>query len=55
MTTTMERICMRGNLPLRILVAILVIIAVLFIGIPLAALLLRVPPELMFHHCRIRW
>jgi len=47
MTTTMERICMRGNLPLRILVAILVIIAVLFIGIPLAALLLRVPPELM--------
>jgi molybdate transport system permease protein len=47
MTTMMERICMRGNLPLRILIAILVIIAVLFIGIPLAALLLRVPPALM--------
>jgi molybdate transport system permease protein len=48
MTTTIERICMRGNLPLRILVAILVIIAVLFIGIPLAALLLRVPPAILF-------
>jgi len=48
MTTTMERICRRGNLPLRILVAILVIIAVLFIGIPLTALLLRVPPALLF-------
>lgn len=48
MTLTMERIYRRGNLPLRILVAILVGLAVLFIGIPLLALLLRVPPGLLF-------
>ncbi len=47
MTTTMERICRRENLPLRILIAILVVLAVLFIGIPLAALLFRVPPALL--------
>ena len=47
MTTAMERICRRGNLPLRILIAGLVGLAVLFIGIPLAALLLRVPPGLL--------
>ncbi|MCK9580568.1 MAG: ABC transporter permease [Methanoregula sp.] len=47
MTQTMDRICRRGNLPLRILIATLVGLAVLFIGIPLAALLLRVPPALL--------
>src|SRR5512145_1928172 len=47
MTTAMDRICRRGNLPLRILIAGLVGLAVLFIGIPLAALLLRVPPSLL--------
>lgn len=47
MTTTMERICRRRNLPLRILIALLVVPAVLFIGIPLAALLLQVPPDLL--------
>ena len=45
MTPTMERICMRGNLKLRIFTGILIGIAILFIGIPLAALLIRVTPE----------
>lgn len=48
MTAAMERICRRGNLPLRIAVAVFVVIAVAFIGIPLAALLLRVPPALLY-------
>lgn len=48
MTATMERICRRGNLPLRILIAFFVVIAVSFIGIPIAAILLRVPPALLF-------
>ncbi|MFA5268566.1 MAG: ABC transporter permease [Methanoregula sp.] len=47
MTPIMEQICRRGNLPLRILIAVFVVLAVSFIGIPLAALLLRVPPDLL--------
>jgi molybdate transport system permease protein len=52
MTTTMERICKRGNLPLRILTGILVGLAALFIGIPLSALLLRVPPDILLASLR---
>lgn len=47
MTATMEWICRRGNLPLFILVAGVVALAVAFIGIPLAALLFRIPPDLL--------
>ncbi|WP_321504278.1 ABC transporter permease [uncultured Methanoregula sp.] len=47
MTITLERICRRGNLPLRILITVFVVLAVSFICIPLAALLLRVPPEFL--------
>lgn len=44
----MERICRKGNLPLRVITGILIGVAVLFIGIPLAALLFRVSPETLF-------
>lgn len=47
MTAAMDRICRGGNLPLRIIVAVLVGLAVLFIGVPLAALFLRVPPGVL--------
>ncbi len=48
MTITTERICTRENLPLRILIGVLVAVAVLFVSIPLASLLLRVPPGLLY-------